>query len=193
MGGGEAVENKIIVLDPGHGGRDPGATANGINEKDLNLKISARLYILLKNLGFKVKMTRSDDRYLSLGDKVKIANDESADVFISIHCNAASSYKANGIESLYYPGSDKGKILAKEIQHNMIDKLNRTNRGVKTKPDLFVLKYTSMPAVLIECGFITNPEERKLLTTDRYRNDIAAAITDGVGEYYKKTNRKEVR
>jgi len=180
------VENKIIVLDPGHGGRDPGATADGINEKNLNLRITARLFILLKNLGFKVKMTRSDDRYLSLGDRVKIANNVKADIFISIHCNAAISNKANGIETLYYPGSDKGKILAKEIQNTLIDKLNRTDRGIKTRPDLFVLKYTSMPAVLIECGFITNAEERKLLTADRYRNDIAAAISDGVGEYYKK-------
>lgn len=186
MGGEEAVKNKIIVLDPGHGGRDPGAIADGIYEKDLNLRITARLYILLKNLGFKVKMTRTDDRYLSLGDRAKIANDVNADIFISIHCNAASSNKANGIETLYYPGSDKGKILAGVIQHNMIDKLNMTNRGVKTRPDLFVLKYTSMPAVLIECGFITNPEENKLLTADKYRNDIAAAISDGVGEYYKK-------
>lgn len=180
------MKNKIVVIDPGHGGRDPGATADGINEKDLNLRIAARLYILLKNLGFKVKMTRSDDRYLSLEDRVKIANDVNADIFISIHCNAASSYKANGIESLYYPGSDKGKILAKEIQNTIIDKLNRTDRGIKTRPDLFVLKYTSMPTVLVECGFITNAEERKLITADRYRNDIAAAIFYGVGEYYEK-------
>jgi N-acetylmuramoyl-L-alanine amidase len=186
LSGGEAVKNKIIVIDPGHGGRDPGATADGIYEKDLNLNITARLFILLKDLGFKVKMTRTDNRYLSLGDRVKIANDVNTDIFISIHCNAASSNKANGIETLYYPGSDKGKILAGVIQHSMIDKLNITDRGFKARPDLFVLKYTSMPAVLVECGFITNLEESELLITDKYRNDIAAAISDGVGEYYKK-------
>lgn len=186
MDGGKAVENKIIVLDPGHGGRDPGATADGIYEKDLNLKIASRLFILLKNQGFKVKMTRSDDRYLSLGDRAKIANDVNADIFLSIHFNAANSYKANGIETLYYPDSDKGKILAGVIQHSIVDKLNRIDRGLKARPDLFVLKYTSMPAVLVECGFITNPEERKSLNTDRYRNDIVAAISDGVGKYYKK-------
>ncbi|MCG8539445.1 MAG: N-acetylmuramoyl-L-alanine amidase [Clostridia bacterium] len=150
------MRNRIIILDPGHGGWDLGAVSMGIKKKDLNLKIAARLYFLLQNRGIKVKMTRTDDSYIFLGDRVRMANNLKADIFISIHCNAASSTKANGIETLYYPGSTKGKALAEEIQLKLVDKLKREDRGIKTRDDFFILKYTSIPAVLIECGFLTN-------------------------------------
>ncbi|MTI62213.1 MAG: N-acetylmuramoyl-L-alanine amidase [Firmicutes bacterium] len=188
-----SVRNRIIILDPGHGGRDPGAVSMGINEKDLNLKIAAKLHFLLQNRGIKVKMTRTDDRYLFLGDRVRMANNLKADIFISIHCNASNSPRTNGIETLYYPESFKGKVLAEEIQLKLVDKLKRKDLGIKTRDDLFVLKYTSMPAVLIECGFLTNPEEKKLLTSDSYGNDIATAISSAASEYFEKLNRKEVR
>jgi len=178
------VKDIIIVLDPGHGGRDPGAVCRDIYEKDLNLKIAAKLYILLKNQGITVKMTRTDDRYLLLSDRVILANKLKADIFISIHCNASGSSKAKGIETLYYPGSTKGEALAEKIQFHLIDKLKRIDRGIKSRSDLFVLKYTSMPAVLIECGFLSNKEELKLLTDCNYIDNIAAAILGGIGNYY---------
>lgn len=180
------MKEKIIVLDPGHGGRDPGAVFKGIKEKDLNLKIAARLYLLLKSQVRKVKMTRTNDRYLSLKKRVKVANKYKANIFISIHCNAAASKKVNGIETLYYPGSIKGKSLAKEIQLSLIEKLKRRDREIKERADLFVLKYTIMPAVLIECGFMSSPEERELLSNEKYKEDIATAILGGVKNYFEK-------
>lgn len=181
-----SVRNRIIIIDPGHGGRDPGAVSKGIKEKDLNLKIASRLYFLLHTRGIKVKMTRTNDRSLALEDRVRMANNLKPEIFISIHCNAASSNKANGIETIYYQGSTKGKVLAEKIQLKLVDKLKRKDRGIKTRDNLFVLKYTSMPAVLIECGFLTNPEEKNLLTKDNFRNNISTAISSGLGEYIEK-------
>lgn len=177
--------NKLIVIDPGHGGRDPGAVRQGIMEKDINLKIAARLFTLLLNRGIRTRMTRTDDSYVSLADRVRLANQIKAEIFISIHCNSAPTPEAGGIETLYYPGSRRGRKLAGKIQAELINNLKVKDRGIKARSDLFVLKYTSMPAVLIECGFISNPAERELLNDDNYSGMVAKAIFCGIKKYYE--------
>src|SRR6056297_3337998 len=125
------MAKNVVVIDPGHGGKDPGAVAGDVQEKDINLRIAAGVYVKLLENGYKVKMTRTNDSFIRLYDRAAIANDMKADVFISIHNNSSGSNKAGGTEILYYPGSKKGKRLAGLIQSNLVDRLNFDDRGIK--------------------------------------------------------------
>ena len=150
-----------ICIDPGHGGYDPGAVNHnvGVTEKALSLKIAALLGGELASRGYDVFFTRELDTFIPLGFRTKIANNEKADLFISIHLNAAADPAAQGIETWYYEGSRESERLAAIVQRELKDQFLAKNRGIKSTRGFYVLKHTAMPAILVETGFITNDHD----------------------------------
>jgi len=178
---GNDKREPIVVIDPGHGGKEPGAVYGGIKEKDLNLDVAKRLNKLLKDEGIKTYMTRSDDSYVSLYSRSDFANKLGADLFISIHHNAGkSSY--SGTMTLYYPGSGEftSKDLASIVQRELTGKLGSKNLGLISRPNLAVLRTTNMPAVIAEIGYMTNKTELNKLKTSAYRQKSAEALKNAI-------------
>ena len=190
--GFESIElpiDKTICIDAGHGGTDSGAvdpiqTSKGdkINtlEKVLNRKVADKTIKKLKELGFKVIETRAGDTTMSLNDRVKIANNANVDMFISIHFNAASP-GAHGIETFKYrntknPVSHK---LAENVHKQLIQNTKLYDRGVK-ESGFYVIKYTNMPAILVELGFITNDKEEKTINDNKFLEKCANSIVNGI-------------
>jgi N-acetylmuramoyl-L-alanine amidase len=170
----------LIVIDPGHGGKDPGAIYQGIQEKDLNLAISKSLQKYLEYYGFKTKFTRDDDRALSLKLRCTCANVFGADLFISVHCNAFKDSKVSGFEVHYY---EQGKEIAQTISDNVFTHVQIDVRKVK-QSNFIVLKHTLMPAVLLECGFMSNDSDLKKLTNASFREQLAKSIVLGLIAHY---------
>lgn len=180
----EAIKRGYLVyLDPGHGGSDPGSSANGIIEKELNLKIALKVKATLENMGIAVQMSRDTDKFVSLADIAAKANSVKPDVFVSIHQNSFTESSVNGIETYWYK-NDADKQLATGIQNRLISSTGATNRGVK-REEFYVIKNTSMPSVLVECGFITNPIESNNLRSEWYQNKIVESIVNGTYEFLK--------
>ncbi|MDQ0177154.1 N-acetylmuramoyl-L-alanine amidase [Bacillus chungangensis] len=179
---------KIITIDAGHGGTDPGAIANGLNEKDVTLAVALRVEKLLKEQGIEVIMTRRDDSYPTLTQRVKIAKDSNSDTFVSIHANSATA-SASGSETYYYKTasgdtrSKESQQLAAFIQKQLVAAMKTADRGVK-HGDFHVIRETTMTAVLVELGFLTNKDDAAKLASDQYRDAAAAAITQGILDYY---------
>jgi len=175
-----------VAVDAGHGGSDPGASGNGLVEKEVTLAVSKKLQKQLENRGAKVIMTRKDDTYIALGERARIANSVKTDIFVSVHLNSFSSASANGTETFYHANSKEGKKLAAEIQKELVKALKMSDRGVKVPPGggFAVLNQTKMPAVLAELGFLTNKDDAKILKTKQ--NEAAKAISDGIGNYLLK-------
>lgn len=181
---GKGLKNKVIVLDAGHGGRDPGGV--GVHhefEKTYALDITERLKKLLLNEGVYVVEARKGDTNPSLSDRVSIANKNKADALISIHINYFINKNTQGTETYYYKYKDKK--LAQEIHKEMAKALKRPNRGVK-RSKLYVLNHSKMPASLIEPLFITNPTELALLKKPATRQKIAEATFRGIRNYFSK-------
>lgn len=178
--------DRLIVIDPGHGGRDPGAigTSTKTTESELVLKAGLMLQKQLEAKGFRTYITRDDDRYVDLYQRPNIANKLGADLFVSIHINAFSKASAQGIEVLYAEDPLRDNYgFAKIMQENLLIYLNRVDRGVVNRPRLVVLKNTMMPAVLAELGFLTNPEEEQLLINDEYLEKAANAMYKSIIDY----------
>lgn len=183
---------KVIVIDAGHGGKDPGAISiNGKYEKNINLEISQLLEEKLKSKGYKVILTREKDQYVDNSLRAKLANKKKARVFVSIHSNSAeNNSSADGIQVLYYPNREStiGDLNNNHLAQIMINSLTKgtgaRDRGIVERPNLIVLKQTKMPAILIECGFLSNPSEEKLLLTYEYQDKIVNSIVDGLEEYF---------
>ena len=194
LAGKSAVKPKsgIVVLDPGHGGKDNGASGpGGLHEKDVNLDVALQAGKLLQAKGIQVVYSRTDDSYVYLEDISAIANRANADVFVSIHCNSALTSTAGGTESYTFTSvdfpelflqQDERKRLATLLQENLIAKLQRSNRGVK-EANFSVLRNTQMPAALVEMSFISNPTEEQLLASPDYRARAAQAIADAISQY----------
>jgi N-acetylmuramoyl-L-alanine amidase len=177
-------KDMLVVIDAGHGGHDPGATNSNIYEKDIALKSALMLKKKLENEGFKVYMTRERDNYVKLYDRSGIANQLNADLFISIHINAAKNTNAHGMETLYDPDPTRNnKALADAIQNELIRKTGATNRGTVKRPDLVVTRETEMDAVLVELGFVSNPSDLANLLNDAYLEKCAEAMRDGIIEF----------
>lgn len=173
----------IIALDPGHGGGDPGAVSpSGLREKDITLKIAQQVVKLLGGRGTIAVLTRGSDKDVFLQDRAKFANDSNADVFVSIHCNAATNPVAHGLEAFYFHGSGAGQRLATAILDRLVLETLLPNRGVK-ESGFAVLRLTDMPATLVECGFLTNAHEEKLLRRDDFCFKCARAIADGIATF----------
>lgn len=184
--------SRIICIDPGHGGKDPGAVNGKYQEKNFNLDIAEKLAFFLESEGeFEIIFTRTEDVYVSLEDRCKIANKSKCDLFISIHINSATNPAANGIETLCYE-EFQSKNLAKYIQKALISATGAKDRGVKITNMLYVLNNTKMPAVLIEAGFISNQEDLYSLVDDDYQDKIAGAIALGICDYFQIQSKNKV-
>jgi N-acetylmuramoyl-L-alanine amidase len=175
---------KVVVIDPGHGGTDPGTISiTNKHEKDFNLALALKVQALLLNEPeIEVVMTRETDIYPTRTERVKLANKISADVFVSIHGNSVlSSPQASGTETYYYQRSSS-KELADIIHKNLIKAIGFKDRGVKDK-SLQVIRETTMPAVLLEIGFLSNSSEEKAMMSETVQQKAAMAIVDGIKEY----------
>ena len=175
-----AGAGKRVVIDPGHGGRDKGAIRSGVRESDLNMRVARKLESLLKARGHPTVMTRRSDTFVSLTRRAMIANAYRNAIFVRIHFNATRATWVRGAET-YYAGS-AGRSLASSIQRQLVSRLNLRNRGVRMAR-FTVLMQTNCPAVLVECGFISNASERKRCTTSSYQTSAALAIADGIKNY----------
>ena len=183
---------RIIVLDPGHGGSDAGAIGpSGVTEKSVSLAVSLKAHNLLNAAGYQVVMTRTTDIDVAapgvsdateLQARVDKAPPNAA-MFISVHCNAFSSSKANGVETYYAPGAVKGSLLARLLNEELERLGGLNNRGVKAAR-FYVMTHSKCPASLIELGFITNPREEQLLASEDYQQKLAQAITNAVNRYF---------
>ena len=171
-----------VVLDAGHGGSDYGAIREGINEKDITLDVTQRVANILKSKGYKVALTRKDDTFVSLQDRVTFSEDEAPEIFVSIHVNSAVATEPKGIETHYY--HDYSNNLAKIVHSHLAKDIDTKDRGL-FKSKFYVINHTTVPAILVEMGFISNEEERNELVSDSRKNKTAKAIAEGIIEYLK--------
>lgn len=194
---GDNMSGKIIVVDAGHGGIDPGANRPGVLEKDINLSIALLVKDSLRKQGAKVIMTRDTDEELSelcdnekvrdryhrdLNARLEMVEESDADLFVSIHANASSKSRSRGVECYYYAKSAEGKRLAESV-NEQLRVITGKPHEVESGP-FFVLRRNKVPAVLIEVGYITNPDERTLLQSPEYQQSLAEAIATGIRNYF---------
>lgn len=186
------VFNRKVFIDAGHGGKDPGAVGpSGLRESDVCLQISYLIAKSLNALNFRVTMSRDDNSSLSIANRASKANELNADIFISIHCNAATS-NAKGLETWYANGSKNGILLASALQESIVNCLLPTNRGIKNdstnerfKNGITILRQTKMPAALIELDFISNPQIEMILSSPKIQEKYASAVAVGVNRYFE--------
>lgn len=173
---------KHVVIDAGHGGTDYGAIRNGINEKDITLDVSKRVETLLKKQGYKVTMTRTNDIFVSLADRVDMSENAAPDIFVSIHVNSSTKPEITGIETHYY--HQESLALAQTVHASIASAIKSNNRGL-FKSKFYVINHTTSPAILVEIGFISNDNERAQLVSDKRKQDTANAIVEGIKNYFK--------
>ena len=187
-----AVAGRVIVIDAGHGGFDPGVIGySGTIEKNINLAIAQMLENLLLESGATVIMTRNEDSALGndkqadLAGRVKLAEENSADIYISIHCNALEKgSRWRGAQSFFASDNEEGLRLAQTIQKELRDILKNTDRVALKHDETYILKNLKMPAVIVEVGFLSNVAEEKLLSDSSYQWKVAWAIMCGIGKYF---------
>lgn len=183
------VYDKVLLLDAGHGGKDPGTSGNGMQEKNLTLTIAQKIEQELQGSGIKVYMTRDSDVYPENSTRAQTANDI-ADLMVSIHINSGPE-TANGTETLYQVHANDSssrltsKQLAEILQASMISGTGNTNRGVKLRTDLLILNRTTVPSAIVEVVFITNTGDALKISTPAYQDQVAQAIADGIQEAVK--------
>lgn len=181
---------QLVVIDPGHGGPDVGATRNGIYEKDIVLAMSGRLGRILQQMGYAVVYTRTEDIDLDLEPRVQIAERSRASVFVSVHVNSleANASQVSGIETYHAPSASLGKNLAELVHEQILASTGANDRGVRSAR-FYVIRNTSMPAILVETGYITNPSEAARLVNPSYQERMAEAIAKGVDQFLKSYRR----
>ncbi len=181
-----------ILLDVGHGGTDRGARGHipYCEEKKITLLTARLVKQYLDQLGYHVVMSRTSDNFVSLPHRVEMADQAQANIFVSIHFNSSRSPEAQGIEVFFCDSkedrtrSGASKKLASAVLTRIIRRTQAQSRGVK-KGNFYVIRETSMPAILVEGGFISNPEERVLLKSRDYQEKIARGVADGIDQYFK--------
>lgn len=185
------LSQKTIFIDAGHGDWDPGKVSeSGILEKDINLKIANYLQQYLEQGGCFVINTRVDDSVLGLDkstdmqERKSIANNQDADLLISIHQNSYTSSSVKGAQVFYYETSESSKQLAEFVQDRLIQLDNSNTRISKSNDSYYILKQTDIPAIIVECGFLSNSSEADLLADENYQKNIAWAIYTGILDYY---------
>ena len=173
-----------IFINAEHGGKDPGAVSKkGTKEADITKKVSSLLACQLIQKGFNIEFFQQKNSFTEVS---QAENDSNSNLFISIHCNAAASDKANGVEVLYYPTSTRGLRCAQIVQNELVEATTLKDRGIKARNDLHVLRKTKATAILVELAFISNPEEEKLLLekpeifADSIYNGIKKIIAENV-------------
>ena len=189
-------KEKCIVIDAGHGTPDEGASSkDGIYESEINLKIAKKLKKLLEKAEIKVIMTRTKSTSLSesktnnkkddLSRRVEIRDTSNADIFISIHLNHFTESQYRGAQVFYGDSVPKSKVLAGFLQESLIKLVDPDNkREIKSNNEIYVLKSSKIPCVLVECGFLSNPQEANLLSQDEYQQKIAYALYNGVCKFF---------
>lgn len=211
---GKPPNLKRIVIDAGHGGHDSGARndAYGLQEKDLTLDVSRRLKQMLERAGYEVVMTRDSDIYIPLKQRPDVANRANADLFLSLHFNAAGSATAHGFESFaltpQYQASSKfpkpesrdnvayegnkqdpwNALISYHVQRSLVKRLGGPDRGLK-RARFLVLKHLDCPGVLVELGFVTNPSTAQKLRTATFRQTLAQSLFEGINDYQKRLQR----
>lgn len=185
-------EDRLIVIDAGHGGHDPGAiSVTKKKEKDFNLAVSKKFNERLKALGYNTIMTRETDVFIDLYERPRIANENYADIFVSIHANAHNNGDIAGVQMLYCPSydsqvKDEDQYPFAEVMHNeLLAGTGAYDRRIVKRPKLVVLRETKMPAVLVEAGFLSNSAEEKLLFTESYQDKIVDSMVKGVEKYFE--------
>lgn len=194
------VSGKVVILDAGHGVPDEGAqSSNGTTEAQTNLKITLKVQQLLEQSGCTVILTRSDDNAIydidsktlkqkkisDIHNRVKIGNESSADIFVSIHLNKIPQSQYDGWQTFYKNGNEQGQKLATSIQNNLNESIQKENKRVPLKIDnIYIVKHVQIPTSIVECGFLSNPEEEKQLLDDEYQNRLAWGIYTGIINYF---------
>jgi len=185
------AQSRTVVIDAGHGGFDRGGVPRQrIGEKALTLDVSQRLRRILEASGYRVIMTRNNDVFVSLGQRVAIANSYRNATFVSVHFNSARRAGANGIETYYYRRDSAS--LAANIHRHVVATAPTENRGIRRR-GYFVLRRTRIPGVLVECGFLTNPTEGRYALNASYRQRLAEAIARGIRRQPAPPNRPLTR
>lgn len=197
------VSDKIIVIDAGHGGEDGGAiSANGISEADINLSIALKLQNLLEQSGTTVILTRSTDESIydaendgsirqkkisDLKNRVKLGNESSADIFVSIHLNKIPQTQYDGWQTFYNKNNLEGKRLAESIQKNLNETIQKeNNRVAKSIENIYIIDHIEIPTAIVECGFLSNQEELKNLQDEIYQEKLAWGIYTGIMSWFEK-------
>lgn len=192
----ECLAGKVVAIDPGHGGHDPGAKGpSGLVEKDVNLEVALLAAHLLEQKGARVVLTRSSDKFVGLEERTGIAQRAGADIFVSIHMNANHSSYKQGTSTYYRRDNVTGfgvsqsdnRLLASRLQSSLVSALGRRDLGVQ-QANFVVLRTAVIPAVLLEVCFISNPAEEKLLRDEGFKAKIAEAIVKGIGNYFARKN-----
>ena len=192
-----AVDRRVVVIDAGHGGWDPGKAGKaGKNEKDINLEIAKKLQILLETGGATVFVSREGDEALGeskrtdMKERKATAENAEADIFISIHQNSFPQAGVKGAQVFYYNGSEEGKKLSEYIQARLKSDLDNTNqRQAKANTDYYILKNILVPTALVECGFLSNPNEEGLLNSEEYQQKVAWSIYLGIEDYFQQCDK----
>lgn len=189
----------VVMLDPGHGGYDPGAvSSHGVYEKAINLQIAQKVGEMLRPSGIEVFLTREEDidyapngvkgkttkKHIDLNHRIEMANEEKADIFVSLHVNATVTGQNSGAETFYHYKSESGKRLAELIQQELI-KINGMNRRIAKPGDFYIVKNTSMPSVIVEVGYLSSAKEQKKLQQTWYQEQLSRAIAKGIANYFE--------
>ncbi|MGC7871637.1 N-acetylmuramoyl-L-alanine amidase family protein [Desulfosporosinus sp. SYSU MS00001] len=192
-------EHYTVMLDPGHGGYDPGAiSSQGVYEKSINLQIAQKVKEMLSPSGIEVFLTREEDidyvpagvkgkitkKQIDLNRRIAMASQAKADVFVSLHVNATPQGQNSGAETFYHYKSKSGKELAELIQQELI-KIPAMNRRIAKPGDFYVINNTSMPAVIVEVGYLSSSKEQKKLQQSWYQEQLSRAVAKGIARYFE--------
>lgn len=185
-------EQLTVVVDSGHGGEDSGKIGvNGALEKDINLAIGKMLKEALEKENIQVVLTRDKDEMLAgsksedMKERVKIMNDTKPVLVVSVHQNSYVTEQESGAQVFYYSNSEKGKVLALDLQENLKKMDTSNRREAKANDTYYILRHTEVPTVIVECGFLSNWEEAEKLTTEVYQQELALAVCDGILQYIR--------
>jgi len=194
------VTNKVVIIDAGHGLPDGGAVGeNGVTEEEINLKIAMKIQTLLEQSGSTVIITRSDEKGISdmsantirekhrsdLKNRVKIGNESSADIFVSIHLNKIPQENYSGWQAFYKNNDESSKKLANNIQKKLNETIQKeNNREISKISGIYIVDNIEIPITIVECGFLSNTEERNKLQEDEYQNKLAWGIYTGIIEHF---------
>lgn len=199
----QAADEFVIIIDAGHGGEDGGTqSADGVLEKDINLQISLKLNSLLRVMGYNTVMTRQQDKLIydesctkmrqkkvsDINNRLEIAKSYPDSLFISIHQNYFTESKYSGAQVFYSPNNEESAVLAQSIQQNVCSLLQKENsrKIKKSGSEIFLLDNIKSPAVMVECGFMSNADEALKLTDEEYQKKMALAIASGINNYLSK-------
>ena len=180
MGSVSAADFRTVIIDPGHGGHDNGGQGGRVYEKHIALDTAMRLEAQLKRMGYKTVLTRRSDYFVSLPQRVAIANRYKNAIFVSIHFNYTWKEHVSGLETYYH--SADGQKLAQCVQHSLVRQTQTLDRSAKFAR-FFVIRNNALPAILVEGGFVTNERERERMKSGEFRESIARGIAEGIQRY----------